>query len=157
MSRMPKKASQAALALTASPEQTVEHLRKKLPVVPKTDEKRLERLIGDLDSNSFETRQTAERELSRLGRLAQPAMRKALKGARSAEQQRILERLLEPLDAILAQDVASSRAVEVLEWLGTPEARRLLEELGRGAPGAWLTEEAASAQRRLASKSEPRP
>ncbi len=41
------------------------------------------------------------------------------------------------------------RAVEVLEALQTPEARRLLEELAKGAAGAVLTEQAKAALSRL--------
>jgi hypothetical protein len=34
------------------------------------------------------------------------------------------------------------RAIEVLEYHGTPEAGGLLEKLAAGAPAAWLTQEA---------------
>jgi hypothetical protein len=40
-------------------------------------------------------------------------------------------------------------AVEVLERAGTAEARQLLAALSAGAPGARLTNEAATALRRL--------
>src|SRR5262245_28477123 len=74
------------------------------------------RLVAALNSDRFDTRDAAERELQRLGRTAGPALRKALKGSPSAEQRRRVERLLEALNAPQAQDVAASRAVEVLEW-----------------------------------------
>jgi hypothetical protein len=38
--------------------------------------------------------------------------------------------------------------VEVLEWLETPESRRLLEELAGGEADAWLTREAKAVLRR---------
>jgi hypothetical protein len=41
------------------------------------------------------------------------------------------------------------RAVEVLEHVGTPDARRLLQELAHGLPGARLTSEAQPSLRRL--------
>jgi WD40 repeat protein len=44
------------------------------------------------------------------------------------------------------------RAVEVLGQLGTPEARKVLEELAAGAAGAKVTEEAAAALKRAADK-----
>ena len=40
------------------------------------------------------------------------------------------------------------RAVEVLERIGTPEARRLLSTYARGAPGALLTTAAEAALKR---------
>jgi hypothetical protein len=45
-----------------------------------------------------------------------------------------------------------TRAVEVLEWLATPEANRLLDELAKGAPDARLTREAAAARLRLSKR-----
>jgi hypothetical protein len=42
------------------------------------------------------------------------------------------------------------RAIELLECLGTPEARALLERLAAGASGARLTQEAKAALDRQA-------
>ncbi len=44
------------------------------------------------------------------------------------------------------------RAVQTLESLGSPEARRLLHELARGAAEVRLTTEAAAALARLESQ-----
>jgi hypothetical protein len=44
------------------------------------------------------------------------------------------------------------RAVEVLEWIATKEARARLLELAKGAPDARLTREAAAACKRLAGR-----
>ena len=41
------------------------------------------------------------------------------------------------------------RAIEVLEAIGTAEARTILQELAKGTPGAKLTREAAAALARL--------
>jgi len=152
-----QKAARAAATLAASPEQAVAFLAKKIPAVPRVDAARLDRLVADLDNEAFETREAAERELRRAGRVAEPALRKALKGTASAELRRRAQRLLEALSGPQAEEVADSRAVELLEWIGTPPARRILEELGRGAPGAWLTEEAAGALQRLSRATAARP
>jgi hypothetical protein len=45
--------------------------------------------------------------------------------------------------------VQALRAVEVLEWIGTPEARKVLEALATGAPAARLTREARASLGRL--------
>ncbi len=41
------------------------------------------------------------------------------------------------------------RNIEVLERIGTPEARQLLQTLANGAPGALQTEEAKDSLQRL--------
>jgi hypothetical protein len=46
--------------------------------------------------------------------------------------------------------VRGMRAVEVLERIGTAEARQVLQVIAQGAPGARLTREAQEALKRLA-------
>ena len=41
------------------------------------------------------------------------------------------------------------RAIMVLERIGSPEARGVLETMSRGAPGTRVTDEAAAALKRL--------
>ena len=48
------------------------------------------------------------------------------------------------------ESLRAVRAVEILEWIATPEAVRLIDELAKGAADARLTREAAAAKRRLA-------
>jgi hypothetical protein len=45
-----------------------------------------------------------------------------------------------------------TRTVEVLEWIGTPEARQLLDMLAQGAPEAQPTQEAKASLQRLARR-----
>ncbi len=44
------------------------------------------------------------------------------------------------------------RALEALEWIGTPETRQQLETLTRGAPEAWLTQEAKKILQRFPTR-----
>jgi hypothetical protein len=59
--------------------------------------------------------------------------------------------LLETLDrhALPTETLQAVRAVEALEHIGTPEARKLLETLATGAPEARQTRDAKAALRRL--------
>jgi hypothetical protein len=85
-----------------------------------------------------------------LAELAEPALREALKKGPSAELKRRVEALLERLDDVESapERLQAFRAVEVLERIGSPAARKVLEELAKGAPHARLTREArASLQR----------
>jgi hypothetical protein len=47
------------------------------------------------------------------------------------------------------EDLRAARALEVLEHLGTADARALLRALAGGSPGARLTGEARAALQRL--------
>jgi hypothetical protein len=97
-------------------------------------------------------REQATKKLWKLGELAEPAYRKALASRPTLEMSRQLRALLDevsqrqwhPTPEILRQ----VRAVEVLERIGTPEARELLAALSRGAAGARLTCEARTAAHR---------
>jgi RNA polymerase sigma factor (sigma-70 family) len=136
-----------------SPAEAVPHLRRRLRPVPVVDEKRLARLIADLDSNRFAVRAAAQKELDRLGEAAAGACRKAREGRPSVEVRRRLESLLgkqghQEWDPS-PQRLRALRALEVLELLGTEEAREVLKALARGAPGAQLTREAKASLQRL--------
>jgi HEAT repeat protein len=119
------------------------------------DPERLRRLLADLDSDEFDVREAAARGLAELGEQAAPALRKSREAAPSAEVRRRLEGLL--ADAVLAgrrpvrspETLRALRAVHVLEQVGTPEARHVLERLAQGAPEARITTEARATLERL--------
>src|SRR5262249_40551565 len=141
------KAFLAANVLASSPKGAVALLAERLKPVPAPEAKQVARWVADLDSDDFETRKKASAELAGLGELARPALDEALTKEPSAEVRRQLDELLgrlKPGTALPAEDVRRGRAVEVLEWVGTAEARKLLEALAKGAPGARLTREAAA-------------
>ena len=106
--------------------------------------------MRDLDSPDFVTRQQASEELAKFGGLVEAALRKALSGQPSLETRRCIQQLLEQLaGGPSGAELRMLRAVEVLEHIGTPEARALLESLAGGAAGARLTQTAEVALRRL--------
>ncbi len=109
------------------------------------------RLIAALDDDAFDAREKATRELEKVGKAAAEALRKALADRPSAEMKQRLTVLLEKLrPGETAPDlVRALRAVEVLEHLGTPEARQALGALAKGQAEAPLTLAAAGALGRL--------
>jgi hypothetical protein len=144
------RAYRAEQALSGAAGSAVPFLKERLRPVAALDAKRVDRLLSELDSDDFATRERAAKELEGLGERAEPALRKALTGEPSAELRQRAEGLLEKLDlARSPEQLRGVRAVEVLEQLGTEEARKLLQELANGEPAARLTREATAALGRL--------
>jgi hypothetical protein len=110
----------------------------------------MDRIFRKLDAEDFTEREGASKELDRLGALAVPRVKARLAEGAPAEMKRRLEAFLaEHGREELAADVLRSlRAVEVLEAVGTPAARKVLGELAGGEPTAALTREAAAALQR---------
>jgi WD40 repeat protein len=149
-------AAQAFLAMgqmTAHPAQAVNLFRARLKPAEGEAPRRAEinKLIDELDSGKFAARERANRELKRLGEAAASVLRERLRKDIGLELRRHIEKLLEPLDRGLvpSDQLRGVRAVEVLEHLGTPEARQLLKTLAGGRPGATLTRAAGAALARL--------
>jgi hypothetical protein len=143
--------------LAAAPDQAVSLLRERLKPAQAADPQRLRPLLADLDSEQFAVREKARRELAGLGDLAEPALRQALADKPTLETRRQIQALLDNLRAPVTRPklLQSLRAVAVLEDIATGEARRLLEELSKGAPASRLTREARASLERSRS-SEPR-
>jgi hypothetical protein len=112
------------------------------------------RLIADLDDDEFEVREKASAGLRTLDRAAEAPMRKALAETKSAEVRQRLERLLERLDrkTIPSEELLAIRAVEVLERVGSAEAKDVLRGLAKGDESARLTQEARAALERLSPR-----
>src|SRR5204863_9593567 len=111
--------------------------RKHLQPLPVADAKRLTAYLRDLDSDQFTVREKAKQELEKLGEAAEPALRRVLEAQPSAEVRRQVMQLLDRLGG--PDRLRRSRTLEVLEWIGTAEARKVLEALADGAPDAWQT------------------
>jgi RNA polymerase sigma factor (sigma-70 family) len=142
----------AACTLASAPKQTLAWLQEHLAARSPTDPRRIAQLIADLDSGKYPVRQQATRELEKLGERAESALRKFLDGKATAEARRRAEQLLAKMDGLVQSPevLRGLRAVEVLEQIGTAEARRQLERLAREAPGTRMKKEAKTAAQRLA-------
>ncbi len=135
--------------MLAAPGPSVAFLGEHIKPAPAAEAQRIAALIADLGSVQFKVRARAMNELEKLGEVAAPALQKAYTGDPPLEVKRRLEGLLEKLSSWPPETLRQVRAVEVLEHLGTPAARAVLERLVRaGAPEARLTREAAAALRR---------
>jgi hypothetical protein len=155
-----KRAYQHICLLIRHPWQAVPFLKDRLKPVPRPDPIRTEHWIADLDSNDFVTREKASTELEKLGPLARPALSKKLESRLSSlEVRRRLERILAKVDSRVpsAEELRALRAMEVLEGIGTAEARQLIATLASGAAGAGLTEDAKRGLSRLEKQATSKP
>jgi hypothetical protein len=138
--------------LVTCPSQAADLVGRALKPVEKAQAERIAGWVRDLDSEDFQTRQRASAALAEIGEEAEAALRLALEKDPSAETRRRAEELLASLKGPSPQRLRVLRAVQLLEWLGTPEARRVLEGLAAGAPEAERTRVAASALMRLGKR-----
>jgi RNA polymerase sigma factor (sigma-70 family) len=139
--------------LLATPRLVEPTLRQRLQPVspPPADEVR--RLLADLDSTEFDKREAATKALAALGDPVVPALVKAQKEASSPETRRRIADLLPTSEIIRSPELLRQvRAVEILEHIGTAEARRVLQTLADGLPEARLTREARASLERLTSR-----
>ena len=111
-------------------------------------------LLADLDSDDYDRRKKARHELEKLGEEVEPALREANRKPPSLEVKRALAALLARLDRTgpSPQRLRAGRALTVLERVGSKAARSLLDGLGKGAEGAFLTEQARLARARLGAR-----
>ncbi len=141
----PVRGYRATWALTGTPT-AASLLEGRVRPIPIVTDVRLKALLAELDGDEFRTREQATAELGRLAELAAPAMREILRRSPSPEVRRRVEGLLAGLET---GEYVLARALEVLERLGTQEARRVLEAMAGGAPGARLTQGARAALERM--------
>jgi HEAT repeat protein len=144
------RAFRAVWTLALAGEPAAAFLGQRLRPAPHAAPEQVARLIADLGSDRFITRQKATAELEKVVDAAAPALRRVLAAKPPEEVRRRLERLLDGLDpANSPARLTAMRALEVLEQIGTARARQVLRGLAGGAPRARLTLEAQAALERL--------
>jgi WD40 repeat protein len=146
---------QAMQALLRMPEQAIRQIRKQ---IPPADGRPLTlaavaRLIAQLDDDDLAVRDRANDTLMENRKAVEPALKKALAGKPAPEARRRLAHLLAPADGTQPlSHVVALRAVELLELIGSTEAKKLLGELAKGHSGSRLTLEASAGLTRLSKK-----
>jgi hypothetical protein len=104
--------------------------------------------IADLGSGKFAVRAKANTILFKLGRSAETELRAVLRKSLDLEVKRRIEELLDRIAEVedfTPTDVFHCRAVEVLEAIATPDARKVLTRWAEGDPGGVLTAQARAA------------
>jgi WD40 repeat protein len=148
--------AQALKKLAAKPAEAVPFLKARLRRAAEA-EGRAAALIADLDSDQFQVREKASRELEKLGADAAFALRVVLEGEPSAEVRQRIQTILDKLKRSADKDPGSDPrsvwlSLAVLEEIGTPAARQVLEELAKGPAKSQVTRGARAALGRLAKR-----
>lgn len=128
-------AYQALRTLVTVPAQSVPLLAERLRYKPSADGMQLTRRIAQLDSEDFAVRERATTELRRLGWEAESALRKVLENKPSLETRQRVKQLLDDIrnQAPSPELLRMLRGIEILEQIGTPEARRTIARLADGS------------------------
>jgi WD40 repeat protein len=138
------KAHGAGWLLVLNPQISIPLLRDRMQLVAPAEQ--AAKLIADLDSDRFAVRQKAAKGLEDLGEAAEHAIRSALQGNTTAEAHQRLALLLEKRGP---DQLRKLRAIDVLERIGTNEARQVLETLAKNSPAPQVAEAAGFALMRL--------
>jgi WD40 repeat protein len=148
--------ARAVKALTVKHEEAVPFLKERLRRAAEAEE-RAGRLIADLDSDRFLVRERASRELEKLGPDATFTLQEVLQGEFSAEVRRRIQAILDEMKHSDGEAPGSDPrsvwlSLAVLEEIGTPAARQVLEGLAKGPETLRVAREARSALGRLANR-----
>jgi RNA polymerase sigma factor (sigma-70 family) len=146
------KADAALWTLVSAPHQAVPFLKEQLHPIPHVSAERLRQWIADLDADDFARREEGSRNLAKLGIEAEAALRKSLEAKPPLEKRRRVQALLDGLmcqTEMTPDALRQLRAIQVLEQIGSPEARQILASLAKGAPAAPATRDARAALARI--------
>jgi WD40 repeat protein len=149
------RANRAIITLSQSPDQVPAFIKERLKAGPVPPEARhLEKLVDLLDSDSFAEREKATKELAGAGAAAEEVLRKALDREVSTEVRRRVQDLLDRIakNALAPERLRSLRAVEVLERIGTPAARKVLKDLAGQVSDPALEQDVKAALERLGER-----
>ena len=152
-SEEPKKAHEVVWQMIGSPKESIAFINTpgQLYLV---DPARIDQLFKDLNSDKFDARSKATKELERYGRWMEGRLQKALEKPDTLEVELRLRRMLEKLNVpgslSLAQErMRIRRCMLILEQIGTPQAGEILQSLASGAPEPELQQEAHASMIRM--------
>ncbi len=145
-----KAAGRAVAGLVAKPDVAVPLLADVVRPVSAPPADRVKAAVADLGDRDFKVREAAEKQLRQWGELAAEALTAAEPDA-TAEQGERIRRLLEALGAEETdpERLRLLRVVEVLERIGSPAAKVVLEKVATGASASGVSQEAKEAAKRL--------
>jgi hypothetical protein len=145
------RAYQAVWRLSLTPKETVALVKPRL--LPLTAAE-INQMLTDLDNPQYPVRKKARDQLTTLGKLVEPNLKKVLANRPSLEVRRSVDQLMKEFEgqAMPPHVLRTLRTLEVLEHIGTREARDVVQSLARGAADLVTTQEAQATLKRWARK-----
>lgn len=147
------KASDAASILLKHPSQAVALIRERYPPIGPFTKDELREMVANLDAEDGKVRRKAVADVKKLGSIMEPYLTDALKDKPTLEMKHRCESLLKEMKVTVATEkrraIWAMQLLEVLHYFGNSEAQSVLEAHARGHSGAYSTEEAKGALRRI--------
>ena len=149
-----EEAHRSKWALAGDPKKSIPFIRDRLRMEPPIAAERIRSWIADLDSRQYAIREQAQANLLIHFDQAERDLRQTLGGSASAELRNRIGRIIgASFGAQPGPDqLREMRAMEILEQIGTPEARDLLRRLAAAEPSTRLSRDAAESLKRLEEK-----
>ncbi len=147
-------AFRARWALAGDPQKTVALFRERLRREATVSKDRIRSWISELDSPRYAVRDRAHGSLVTHVYQAESELRQAIAGRISVESRNRITRILEESFTAIPSPVhlREMRAVEILEQIGTPQARDLLRHLAAAEAPTRISRDAAESLKRLESR-----
>jgi WD40 repeat protein len=142
---------QVVWRLIGNPQGVAADLKTRVHLV---DVARVNKLVADLDSDDYDSREAATKELEKQGRWLEGRLKEALEKPPSLEYKRRIEQLLEKLQdkaalTLRQEQLRLRRAMMVLEYIGDDASIDLLGRLSKQAPEEMFRQEAQTTLRRM--------
>jgi hypothetical protein len=143
------KADRAIWALALGPQQGVSLLKARLQLPSPVAVEQVAKLAAELGDQNFAVRQKAATTLDDMGEGAEAALRRIVEGNPTLEVRQRIGQILTNRDKDVIRKL---RAIEVLEQIGTAEARQVLLTLANTTPNPRVSDGARAALQRLATR-----
>lgn len=153
----PKVGWAAVQRLASVPDRALPFLFDRVKPAHLPDAATTQKLLVDLDSPAYRTRESATKRVHDLGNSAKPFVESALQEVASPEVRKRLEDVRANVregDPPRGDDLRRLRALYILERAATKESRAKIEELANGLPTARVTLEAKQVRRRMIERDE---
>jgi WD40 repeat protein len=114
----------------------------------------IQKLIADLEAESFNKRVAATKMLTELGDIAEKELTLALKKPRSVEFQTRAQLLLDAIETapMTKRKLQFTRALEVLELVASQKTLEVLRYIAEDSPAVWLANDATAAASRVSAR-----